>query len=171
MCRAGLVPGRGIYLGRCWRVDRQGTIHRHAPGAGLLLASLLATHRRTILSTVATRDQPRPHYCRAVSHRCCVSGVRGPSDRVIKRGHGSRLDTEKLRGGRVRGAGAGCGAASVRCSAHDCENPEPVCETVSRSAPPRTAAPPGPHQPARACSCSPTSQQLISLKCILGSRQ
>ena len=149
------MPGRGIYLGRCWRVDRQGTIHRHAPGAGLLLASLLATHRRTILSTVATRDQPRPHYCRAVSHRCCVSGVRGPSDRVIKRGHGSRLDTEKLRGGRVRGAGAGCGAASVRCSAHDCENPEPVCETVSRSAPPRTAAPPGPHQPARACSCSP----------------
>ena len=87
MCRA--VPGRGIYLGGCWSVERQGTIHRHAPGAGRLLASLPPTHGRTIVSTVATRDQPRPHWCkwqhcRAVSHRCCLSGVRGQSDRVIK---------------------------------------------------------------------------------------
>ena len=57
MCRA--VPGRGIYLGGCWSVDGQGTIHRHAPGAGRLLASLPPTLGRTIVSTVATRDQPR----------------------------------------------------------------------------------------------------------------
>ena len=159
MCRA--VPGRGIYLGGCWSVERQGTIHRHAPGAGRLLASLPPT-QRTIVSTVATRDQPRPHWCkwqhcRAVSHRCCLSGVRGQSDRVIK----LELVTAAGWTGRnceLAGAsvpGLEWSGASVRCSAHDCENPEPVCETVSRSAPPRTAAPPGPHQAARACSCSP----------------
>ena len=96
-------------------------------------------------------------HCRAVSHRCCLSGVRGQSDRVIK----LELVTAAGWTGRnceLAGAsvpGLEWSGASVRCSAHDCENPEPVCETVSRSAPPRTAAPPGPHQAARACSCSP----------------
>ena len=170
MCRAGLVPGRGIYLGRCWRVDRQGTIHRHAPGAGLLLASLLATHRRTILSTVATRDQPRPHYCRAVSHRCCVSGVRGPSDRVIKRGHGSRLDTEKLRGGRVLvPVLEWCCLCPLLCSRLWKSRASVWDGEPQRPAPHRRTAGPAPGGPG--LLLLPTSLQLISLKCILGSRQ
>ena len=112
-------------------------------------------------------------HCRAVSHRCCLSGVRGQSDRVIKlelvTAAGWTGRNCELAGCECAGAGVEWSLCPLLCSRLWKSRASVWDGEPQRPAPHRRTAGPAPGGPG--LLLLPTSHQLISLKCILGSRQ